>query len=71
MRDGKHEPSGGIAFGKVFKKATRQRELIADVFFKLSTHRSADEIWKEVKKREPRLSLATVYRTLKALEKAG
>jgi Fur family ferric uptake transcriptional regulator len=52
-------------------KLTRQRECIADIFFGRPLHRTAEEIWREAKDIEPRVSLATVYRTLKLFHAKG
>jgi len=52
-------------------KLTRQRERIGDVFFGMPLHRTVDEIWSEVKKTEPHIGLATVYRTLKLFQAKG
>lgn len=52
-------------------KLTKQREAICDVFFSQSSHRGAEEILRDVRVRDPRVSLATVYRFLKLLTDAG
>jgi Fur family ferric uptake transcriptional regulator len=56
---------------RVGMKLTRQRQRIGDVFFEKALHRTVDEIWQEVKELEPRVSLATVYRTLKLFQDKG
>lgn len=48
-------------------KATRQRELIVELFFELDRHISVDELLVEVRKRRSSTGYATVYRTLKLL----
>lgn len=52
-------------------RATRQRE---DVYIALAStkcHKSADELFAEVRQDQPGMSLATVYNTLEALAQAG
>ena len=43
-------------------KYSRQRELVREAVEKSSIHPTADEVYQEVRKREPTISLATVYR---------
>jgi Fur family ferric uptake transcriptional regulator len=52
-------------------KVTRQRELIAEVFFREGGHLSAEELLNLVRVDDARVSLATVYRTLKLLSDCG
>lgn len=52
-------------------KTSRQRELIAEVFFAAGGHLSIDELLERVKKSDPRVGQATVYRTMKLLTRAG
>jgi Fur family ferric uptake transcriptional regulator len=52
-------------------KSTRQRHIIAGVFFSLKKHISAEELYERVSKRDSSIGLVTVYRTLKLLTKAG
>ena len=52
-------------------KSTRQRDLIAQCFFRLDKHISADELLEEVRKEQGRIGYATVYRTLNLLEELG
>jgi Fur family ferric uptake transcriptional regulator len=49
---------------------TPQRELILDVFLKREEHISAEQLYDIVKKRDPSIGLATVYRVLKLLTEA-
>jgi Fur family transcriptional regulator, ferric uptake regulator len=49
-------------------KSTAQRDDIARVFFELGRHISAEELYAEVKKVNPHLGYATIYRTLKLLK---
>lgn len=52
-------------------KVTRQRELIAEVFFADGGHLSAEDLLAQVRAHDQRVSLATVYRTLKLLGESG
>ncbi|MBW2321808.1 MAG: transcriptional repressor [Deltaproteobacteria bacterium] len=50
---------------------TKQRQVILEELRQLKTHPSADEIYKVVRRRLPRISLGTVYRNLEVLAKMG
>src|SRR5262245_51238821 len=50
---------------------TSQREVIVDQFFKTRDHISIDELLARVRRRQPRVGYATVYRTLKLLVDSG
>ena len=52
-------------------KYSRQRELIREAVERSTHHPTADAIYQEVRKKEPNISLATVYRNLRTLEQAG
>ncbi|MEM1025912.1 MAG: Fur family transcriptional regulator [Myxococcota bacterium] len=52
-------------------KFTRQRELIADVFFRAGGHLKVEDLLEEVRKEDPQVSLATIYRTMKLLTECG
>lgn len=52
-------------------KSTRQRATIVRVFFNLRGHISVEELLREVKKVNPRIGYATVYRTLHLLVESG
>jgi Fur family ferric uptake transcriptional regulator len=52
-------------------KRSRQRERIADTFFAMRGHVSVEELAARVRARDPRVSLATVYRTMKLLADSG
>ncbi len=52
-------------------KTTTQRDYIADSFFRANTHISLDELLKKVKRKNPRVGYATVYRTMKLLTDSG
>lgn len=48
-------------------KSTKQREVIADIFFNTDVHISLDELLVKVRRRSPKVGYATVYRTMKLL----
>lgn len=50
---------------------TQQRELIVETFLRSHEHVSIDELLARVRKRNPRVGYATVYRTLKLLLDSG
>jgi Fur family ferric uptake transcriptional regulator len=50
---------------------TNQREMILQELKKSREHLTADELYERVRKRMPRISLATVYRNLEILSEAG
>jgi Fur family ferric uptake transcriptional regulator len=52
-------------------RVTRQRLAILQVLSEASDHPRADDILLRAKELDPTVSLATVYRTLSVLEKAG
>ncbi len=52
-------------------KSTSQRDDIADIFFKTNTHISLDELLKKVKRKNPKIGYATVYRTMRLLADCG
>lgn len=52
-------------------RATRQRQLVLDVLQQNPGHLDAEAIHDEVKAIDPRISLATVYRTLALLKSLG
>jgi Fur family ferric uptake transcriptional regulator len=52
-------------------KSTSQRDDIARVFFGVEGHLSIDELYAAVKRVNPRVGYATVYRTLKLLKECG
>ena len=53
------------------KRATRQLEAVFQVLQGDPTHPFADEIYRRVRKKLPRISLATVYRNLQRLAEDG
>lgn len=52
-------------------KATRQRSIIVDSFFAHPGHLSVDELLRQARDKEPRVSAATVYRTMRLLSECG
>ena len=52
-------------------KITPQRIAVYEVLLNSKNHPTVEEIYEEVKKMYPYVSLATVYRTLETLEKIG
>lgn len=52
-------------------KSTRQRSLIIDTFFDLDGHHTVEDLWSRVRQQDPRVSVATVYRTMKLLSECG
>ena len=52
-------------------KLTDQRRVIAQVMSKSTDHPDVDELYNRVSKIDPKISIATVYRTVKIFEEAG
>ena len=52
-------------------KSTTQRDAIIDVFFKTNTHINLEELLKRVRRKNPKVGYATVYRTMKLLTGCG
>jgi Fur family transcriptional regulator, ferric uptake regulator len=52
-------------------KHSRQRELVAESFLSLGGHLSVDELVAAVRRLDERISVATVYRTMKLLADCG
>ncbi len=48
-----------------------QREQILDIFLKIEEHPTINDIYDLVRKKHPRIGLATVYRTMKVICDAG
>jgi Fur family ferric uptake transcriptional regulator len=64
-------PPGETRLRATGKRVTTQRRLVLDVLSAADGHLDASEIYERAHHRDPRLSLATVYRTLKALGESG
>ena len=64
---------------KIFKEYVKsqglrqsiQRDLIADTFFSNQGHSYSEELLAEARKKDPKIGLTTVYRTLKLLTRCG
>ena len=52
-------------------KLTDQRRIIAKVMSESTDHPDVDELYKRVSKLDSKISIATVYRTVKLFEEAG
>ena len=52
-------------------KLTDQRRIIAKVMGESQDHPDVDELYNRVSKIDPKISIATVYRTVKLFEEAG
>ena len=52
-------------------KLTDQRKVIAQVMSQSTDHPDVDELYNRVSKVDSKISIATVYRTVKILEEAG
>jgi len=52
-------------------KLTDQRKIIAKIMSVSDDHPDVDELYKRVSKIDPRISIATVYRTVKLFEECG
>ena len=52
-------------------KSTRQRDVILDAFLSMDHHSSTEELYLQLRQREPGIGYATVYRTLKLFAEAG
>lgn len=52
-------------------RMTHQREIILEELNRSKVHPTADELYERIKRKLPRISLATVYRNLEILSEAG
>lgn len=52
-------------------RVTSQRALILDIIRHGQGHMDADEVYRQAREKQPRLSLSTVYRALHMLKKLG
>ncbi len=52
-------------------KQSRQRERIAQTFFAMGGHVTVDQLVARVRLEDPKVSVATVYRTMKLLSESG
>jgi Fur family ferric uptake transcriptional regulator len=67
----KQTKSRRLALKKSGKRVTSQRALILEIIQKGKGHLDADEIYRRARAVQPRLSLSTVYRTLRAFKEPG
>ena len=56
---------------KIGVKLTEQRKIIAKIMSESNDHPNVDELYKRVSKIDAKISIATVYRTVKLFEEAG
>jgi Fur family transcriptional regulator, ferric uptake regulator len=73
-KDGSEEGSTaalGAYLARRGLKHSRQRERVAEIFFGLRGHVSVDELLAHARRDDRRVSLATVYRTMKLLAECG
>ena len=54
-----------------FQRQTKQRKIILEELKGLKTHPTASELYELVRKRQPRISLGTVYRNLELMHQFG
>lgn len=52
-------------------RSTSQRRLVTDIFFRSHGHLSIEDLLLEVRKEDPKVGYATVYRTLKLLKECS
>ncbi len=52
-------------------RQTKKRDLILETFLEMGGHRTIDELWNEVKKKDSNIGYVTVYRTLRLLKECG
>jgi len=52
-------------------KITKQRRAVLEAFLGIEDHISAEDLYKIVSAKEPKIGLATVYRTLSLLTQSG
>ncbi len=67
----KQSVQGKHRLKKSGRRVTSQRALILEIIRQGEGHLDADEIYRRARAVQPRLSLSTVYRTLKALKEPG
>jgi len=69
MIDSKRELKDALK--PIGRRATHKRALLLDLLRRIPGHPDAETLFIEAKKLDPRISLATVYRTLALLKKTG
>ncbi|HEY7724457.1 MAG TPA: transcriptional repressor [Anaeromyxobacteraceae bacterium] len=60
-----------LALARLGRRRSRQREAIARTFFAMGGHVPVEELVARVREADPRVSVATVYRTMKLLASSG
>ena len=64
-----------IIFSQYLKKNgmlySKQREQILDIFLKTEQHLTINDLYDLVKKKHPKIGLATIYRTMEVINNAG
>ena len=53
------------------QRMTSQRRLLLNIIRNADGHLDADELFRQAKEKEPRISLSTVYRNLNLLKEVG
>lgn len=67
----KTKKAGREALGDSGQRVTGQRALLLDILHRSGEHLDADELYRRARRRQPRLSLSTVYRNLQLFKKLG
>ena len=52
-------------------RATNQRALVLDIIRQGKGHLDADEVYRRARKKQPQISLSTIYRALRSFKKQG
>ncbi len=69
------EKLAGLPFHQLLKergfKATRQRDEIVRIFMESGSHLTVDELYRQVRQKNPKIGYATVYRTLRLMAETG
>ena len=60
-----------MATETIGQRMTSQRRLLLDIIRSSSDHLDADELFRQAKEKDPRISLSTVYRNLSLLKEVG
>ena len=72
-RDGRRDPLAllGAFIQQRGLKHSRQRDVVAEAFFGLGGHVPVEAVVARARQRDPRVSVATAYRTMKLLAESG
>lgn len=60
-----------IVIGGTGLRVTKQRSLLLEVIRQGKSHLDADEVYRRARRKQPQLSLSTVYRALRLFKKLG